>query len=169
MIEVKRELIEESTPDEAEEWRIKALAEFLEVDPEDIEEGYTFYGDFMTYETPDGEFLILTDEEADEACKVYCKETAWAFRPGFIIDHSKLPRDAEEMLKSFQENKCEGANETILALIDDFDEFVEDAISADGRGHFLSSYDGEEQETQITVVEENGDKEKMWLFIYRVN
>ena len=36
------------------------------------------------------------------------------------------------------------------------DEFIEDAISSDGRGHFLSPYDGEENE--------EGD-----YFIYRIN
>ena len=44
---------------------------------------------------------------------------------------------------------CESANELVLALIDDMDKFVSDAISSDGRGHFLSYYDGEEQEIYI--------------------
>ena len=60
------------------------------------------------------------------------------------------------MVKSFQEKHCESANDTILALIDDLDEFVQDAISSDGRGHFLSSYDGEEVETEN-------------YYIYRIN
>ena len=40
------------------------------------------------------------------------------------------------------------------------DEFIEDAISADGRGHFLSSYDSEEVEIDI-------DDET--YFAYRLN
>ena len=59
-----------------------------------------------------------------------------------------------------QSKKCEGANDAILALIKKtdggLDGFVEDAISADGRGHFLSSYDGDENE-------ENG------FYIYRTS
>jgi len=35
------------------------------------------------------------------------------------------------------------------AIIEDMDSFVQDAISADGRGNFLSSYDGDEQEIKI--------------------
>lgn len=97
----------------------------------------------------DDDYLVLTDEEADEAAKEYIKESVWAFNAGFIINHSKLPYEAIEMVEGFQSAKCEDANDTILALIDDFDEFVSDAISADGRGHFLSTYDGEENEETV--------------------
>jgi hypothetical protein len=49
-----------------------------------------------------------------------------------------------------QSKKCEGANDSILALIEKtdggLDGFVEEAVSVDGRGHFLSGYDGEECE-----------------------
>lgn len=48
-------------------------------------------------------------------------------------------------------------NEHILLLIDDLDDFVEEAIRLDGRGHFLSSYDGAEIEL------EDG------YFAYRIN
>lgn len=106
----------------------------------------------------DDDYSVYTDEEADEQAKEYIEEAAWAFNADFIIDHSSLPYEAREMIKFFQREKCEGANDTILALIDDFDEFVSDAISADGRGHFLSSYDGCENEEKI-----NGT----WYYIYR--
>jgi hypothetical protein len=42
----------------------------------------------------------------------------------------------------------------------DIDSLVEDAISADGRGHFLSSYDGDENEETV-----NGQT----FYIYRTN
>jgi hypothetical protein len=41
---------------------------------------------------------------------------------------------------------CESARPIVEALIEDMDHFVSDAICADGRGHFLSQYDGEENE-----------------------
>lgn len=53
------------------------------------------------------------------------------------------------MILSHQEKHCEDANDTIRALIDNscgLDDFVEAAISADGRGHFLNSYDSNEYE-----------------------
>lgn len=91
-------------------------------------------------------YLVLTDKEADQQVRIDIEDSLWAFKAEFIIDHSNLPSEAEEMVRFFQEAKSEGANETIKALITDMDEFVEDAISADGRGHFLSHYDGEEGE-----------------------
>jgi hypothetical protein len=63
-------------------------------------------------------------------------------------------------LEAIQSKKCEGANNAILSIIEKtdggIDGFVEEAISADGRGHFLSSYDGDENE-------------KDGFFIYRIN
>ena len=110
------------------------------------------------YTDIDDDYLVCTDEEADEAAKEYIKESVWAFNADFIINHSKLPYEAIEMVEGFQSAKCEDANETILALIDDFDDFVSDAISADGRGRFLSFYDGEENEETV-----NGET----YYIYR--
>lgn len=109
------------------------------------------------YNYIDDNYLVRTDEEADEAAKEYIKESVWAFNADFIINHSRLPYEAIEMVQAFQQ-KCEDANETILALIEDFDDFVCDAISAHGRGHFLSSYDGEENEETV-----NGET----YYIYR--
>ena len=106
----------------------------------------------------DDDYLVLTDEEADEKVAEYIKESVWAFNPDFIVSHSSLPCEAVEMVQNFQYSKCEGANNTILALIDDFDDFVSDAISADGRGSFLNFYDGEENEEMV-----NGTT----YFIYR--
>ena len=65
----------------------------------------------------------------------------------------------EESLKKMQQDQCESCNEFIRALIDGkegIESFIDSAVSADGRGHFLSSYDGEENE--------EGD-----YFIYRIN
>ena len=45
-------------------------------------------------------------------------------------------------------------------LIKDWDHFVQDAVSSDGRGHFLSGYDGAENEEKVDGV---------WYFIYRTN
>jgi len=110
------------------------------------------------YTEIDDNYLVCTDKEADEKAKEYIKESAWAFNADFIVDHSSLPYEAVEMIEHFKSTKCEDANETILALIDDFDDFVSDAISADGRGHFLSTYDGKEYEENV-----NGE----YYYIYR--
>lgn len=112
------------------------------------------------------DYLVLTDDEADEVAYDYIKDSVWAFNSDFIIDHTKLPYDAKDMIESYQRDRCEGANETILAMIEDFDEFVEDAISADGRGHFISSYDGYENEETVTDLDTNN---KETFYIYRLN
>jgi len=124
----------------------EAIAAHLCAEVEDIEElDYNHYGlHVFRYEAE--EYAVGTDEEADKAAKEEIVSSLWAFRSEFIIDHSDLPYEALEMLKSFQEKMCESANETIEVLITDIDQFVEDAISADGRGHFLSSYDGKERD-----------------------
>jgi len=128
--------------------KVSELAKFLDCEVEDLEESSY---DESLFSWGNEEYLVYTDEEADEAVKDYIKESAWSFQAWFIVDHSELPYEAIEMVQGFQK-KCEGANETILALITDLDEFVNDAISADGRGHFLSGYDGKENEIENYFV-----------------
>ena len=147
--------------------KIKALAMQLGVEDEEIEDiktqDYDYYGlTVLVYK--EEEYAIGTDEEADAAVKEYIRNNIWAFNTAFILEYCDLPLELEEAIKTFQETKCEGANDALLALIEkcgcgDFDEFVEEAVMVDGRGHFLSTYDGEEYK-----VEYNG---KMY-YIYRI-
>jgi|TARA_R100000482_G_scaffold44184_1_gene15444 hypothetical protein len=101
-------------------------------------------------------YLVLTDKQADEWCKEEIEEMVWAFTPSFLQAHTGVAADA---IKKIQE-MCEGANEPLMAMIKDFDYFVEDAINCDGRGHFLAGYDHEEYE-----VTYNGTT----YYIYRRN
>jgi hypothetical protein len=122
--------------------REAALAKFLGEDLDEITE--STYGE-NTFHAAGGEYLVLTDEEADQAAYDYIKESVWAFNSSFLADFTGLP---EEMFKAVQD-KCEGSNEAVLRCIEagsGLDEFVSEAVAADGRGHFLSSYDGEEGE-----------------------
>ena len=133
--------------------REQALADFLGCDADEVKEAD--YGNNY-FEAEGCEYLVLTDEEADEACIDYIKDSVWAFNSSFLSYFCDLP---EEVFTALQP-QCESSNEAILKLIErsegGFEGFVEEAISADGRGHFISSYDGEE-------IEE-GD-----YFIYRTN
>lgn len=84
------------------------------------------------------------------ATREYIEENAWAFNAWFIADHASegVTTDVIEILQE----KCEGANDAILQLIEGgsgLDEFVEDAVNLDGCGHFLSGYDGEEHEIEV--------------------
>jgi hypothetical protein len=131
--------------------KTEALAEHIGgIDSSDLtKENFDHYG-LSVYSVNGEEWAIGTDSEADEACKEYVKDTAWAFRSSFICEYCNLPQELAEALEAMQSKKCEGANDSILALIDKtdggLDGFVEEAVSADGRGHFLSGYDGEECE-----------------------
>jgi len=132
--------------------KIKALAKWLKLKDEEIEEieipSYNHYG--LTVLAYNGEeYAIGTEEEADAAVKEYIRNSIWAFNTAFILEHCGLPFELEEAIKTFQETKYEMANDALLALIEkcgDFNEFVKKAVEADGRGHFLSTYDGEEYE-----------------------
>ena len=104
----------------------------------------------------DEDWICLSDEEADERAEDYILESVWAFNPYFLSYHTGID---EEVFKLLQE-KCEDANEPILRLIKDKDVFVYDAITSDGRGHFLSPYDGEEHEHYIN---------NEFYYCYRVN
>ena len=124
--------------------QVQALAKHLDLDNEDlkmIEESNDYYS------FGGRDYLVLTDDEADEKAKEYILDTAWAFNSSFLSCHSKGDVD-EEVFKVLSE-KCESSNDAVLSLIDDKDDFVKDAISSDGRGHFLSQYDGNENEEEI--------------------
>lgn len=106
------------------------------------------------------EYMVLTDEEADKATRENILESVWAFNKSFLDSHSEAIAEMDEYVFKKIQEMCEGANKTILRLIDDVDHFIEDAIACDGRGHFLSGYDGEENEIKL------GD---VYYFIYRTN
>jgi hypothetical protein len=137
------------------EQRIEALAKFLGVDPSDIT---ACSYDECLFDCGRGSYLVLTDEEADDRCRDRITDSLWAFRPAFIASHTRggLPSKCIQALEKMQSELCEDASPIIEALIRDMDHFVADAMRCDGRGHFLSSYDGNENE--------EGD-----FFIYRDN
>ena len=102
-------------------------------------------------------YIICTDEEADELAYEYIADSVWAFTPSFLSAHTGVDSGT---FRTLQESLCENANEAITAMIKDFDHFVDDAVSIDGRGHFLAQYDHEEHEVKV------GDKT---FYIYRVD
>ena len=124
------------------------------------EETYDNYG-LKVFSACRLEYAIGTDEEADEAIKQYMQDSVWTFRPEFIASHTKAGA-SNGMIKAITalQESCEDCNEDVKSLIDDMDEFIEDAVSADGRGMFLSPYDSEEQEIVI-----DGE----YYYAYRVN
>ena len=145
--------------------KLEALKKFLEVseeeDMQNIQEDDSQENLFTYYNE---EYLVLTEEEADERAKEDILNSLWAFRASFIIEHCSTYEDMDQWeynsavksLEHAQGQECENLNPLVRALISNIDEFVEDAIDADGRGHFISYYDGKENE-------QDG------FYIYRIN
>jgi len=132
--------------------RTEAFAQFEGIDIEEAETHQDTY-DEKVFSIGSREYLVVSEDEARELAVQDIKQSLWAFNTDFIIDHTTLPYEAGEMVRSFQEDKCEGANETLLALVGDFfGELVDDAISADGLAHFLATYDGEEEQVEDWLI-----------------
>lgn len=135
--------------------KVENIEELIKLDREALLEfirraNYDHYG-LQTVELEDGtEYAIaLDDEDADKACKEYIEGSSWAFSPSFIADETGMPIEIFEAL--IKADLCEGANEAVMACIEatcGIDSFVESAIRWDGRGHFLSFYDGCEVELE---------------------
>ena len=127
--------------------KIKALAEYLGKSPENLRDN----GDHYIQVVDGFEYLVLTEGEADQEVQAYIEDSLWAFNAEFILDTCGLDSgsDVVHSLRKMQEASCEGCNDFICAIVNGtcgIDEFAAQAILADGRGHFLSTYDGEEGE-----------------------
>jgi hypothetical protein len=159
---------------------VLALCQHLDCTPDNVSlEHHDHYG-LPVYSAPGGEYAVGTNDQAQKAAEENIKDSVWAFNASFILDECGLPNELEKAIRSFQDQECENANDALLALVekcctrdnrhsidgnDGIEAFAESAISADGRGHFLSSYDGEENEQEIEMPE--GDS--LTLYIYRTN
>lgn len=132
--------------------KVEALAKFIGVNKDDIvvDEG--------VFNVNDEEYLVFDDDEADEKAYEEIEQSLWAFKAEFILEMCGFNCDYKP-LTIMQENACEDCNEFIKAMIEGtctLDTFVQSAIEADGRGHFIATYDGEENEQDD-------------FYIYRIN
>lgn len=112
----------------------KALSMYLNCDEKDF-----VIGDDNAFDTPAGEYLVLTGEEADEKARDYIRESLWTYRPEFLSCH--IPSLYAEDIRALIGDRGESVNDALFKLIDDFDYLVEDAISRDGRGCLIAFYD----------------------------
>lgn len=128
------------------------MNDIIAITPEELEKmtsGFScmHYG-LPVVEIDDMEFAIAAnEEEADKACYEYIENSIWAFSPSFLEQMTDVPA---EMFEAVQ-YKCESINEALQILVMrtcGMQEFVDQAISWDGRGHFLSPWDGMEIELE---------------------
>ena len=100
--------------------KIEALKKFLiengdytdeELTEIEITEGY----DENIAEIENREYMVLTDEEADQAASDYINDSVWAFNSDFIIQHSNVLDydDASEKVVKAIQDQCESGNEAM--------------------------------------------------------
>lgn len=115
------------------------------------------------------EYLVVTEQEAAEIIAEQIGNELWAFHPKSIIRYTLLregiPLDDDDYdamiqgLAAIQNRLMEKCNPILKGLIDatcGMPFFIEEAVTHQGRGHFLAPYDEHE--------EQQGD-----FYIYRMN
>lgn len=124
--------------------RIEALAKFLGVEVENLEE--LKYQDNSFTDLEGNEYKVLTNDEADQEAADYIRESLWAFNADFICYYMPNGIGPEEV-EALRGDRCESVNLAFRALVgDNLSDLIDDAIAADGRAHFLNTYDGSEHE-----------------------
>jgi len=135
-----KEYIDQITEENIEQQKAFALAQHLQIEPAEDETLDDYLAQIVStdhtpelFEADGGEYLVLTDDEAEEK---------WNEALDNYIDECIFP----ELPESFR-------------FYFDYEKWKSDA-KMDGRGHSLSSYDGEEHEERINGID---------FYIYRVN
>lgn len=107
-------------------------------DPNNFEEGqdtFTIYGE---------EWVVLTEEEAEEWAYDYLVENIDNFNSNFLSEYTGV---SEEMIDAIKEHG-EDSRHVITVLVacqeGGLEGLVHEAIIRDGMGEFISTYDGEE-------------------------
>ena len=144
------------------EINMEVLAEFADIATSEIKQA-EWTDDPNRLATNYGEeWLILTDEEAEEMTRDYIINELWSFNADFLMDHMDSvdllnTRECgafKKSLEKIQWNLCESSNPIVSALVgDNIDNLIEDAIEADGRGWFIGQYDGSEDSIEYDGVD----------------
>lgn len=91
-----------------------------------------------------GTFMVLSEEEADSFVERYVNKNLWTFTTRFLLKHSKLPPEAYELLKMYQETQGQNSNEVLKSIVVDMDDLIKSLKSSIGRGLLLGSVNYEE-------------------------
>lgn len=88
--------------------------------------------------------VAATEQQAFEACCESIEDTLCYFSPAFLAEQTELPVEIFEALSNagFEDNEVyKDLIERVTSIVN----FADEAISYDGMGHFLASYDLEER------------------------
>jgi hypothetical protein len=132
----------------------RVVAQYLDCDPEDVEEqDYDHFG-LKVFSDGDNEVAIGTETEVDSAIHECIEQEAWSFNSDFIAKHSKngYSTELDKAIKMVQEEMSEDAQDLVIAVIENLDTFIEDAVTIDGRGMFLNRNDNTEDEVKYKGV-----------------
>jgi phage terminase Nu1 subunit (DNA packaging protein) len=136
--------------------RMQALADYLAIEPDPIEgETLEDYIEQSAYDSEEFEaegntYLVLTDAEADDRAKYNVADSLWAFNADYLTDYIPLPAN---IISLIQREMSEDCNEAFKELLGDkLDSFIDDAISADGRAHFMNTYDDQENTSSEYLI-----------------
>lgn len=111
--------------------------------PCDIEDAWD-----NTFRVCGNEYLIVDEDEADKLVTEYIEDSLWAFNSDFLSSVTGFDKSIFEGIIKLYEDGNE-AIESLIRTSCGMDEFVSKAVSADGRGNFLASYDGQEIELKV--------------------
>ena len=128
--------------------QIKQLSKYMNCKPSELNlEDFDFYDYY----------------DANITAKEYIQDYIGTFNPKFI---SRCTNIAEDIIKDMQRssdfyNDCSIALSYLIEATCGWDKFVKDALIVNGRGYFLSPYDGQE----IELISSNGNI----IYAYRNN
>jgi hypothetical protein len=114
----------------------------------------------QTWSVGNKDWLVCSDATADHLFADQVTDSLWSFRPEFLAGETGLPVEAFKCLATLGDN----GNAAVIALVKatcGIEALINSAEQADGRGHMLSGYDGEELEVRVSG-------RKTW-YVYRTN
>ena len=129
-----------------QELRVKGVRHFL--DSYDAYVTHTCEDEFYRFHVGDKSFFVLTDAEIEKVGIEHVKERIHFYTPEFLRDVFKITLPIS-VIKAIQEAGEEAANEACHALIDNWDEALSNAVSCDGYGSVLHSYDNKCDEIHV--------------------
>lgn len=132
---------------------VRALAEHLDEPDLDVISESSYQPHLgMLLEAQGNEYLVLDESDADAAARDDYRRSLWAFNAEFLVED--MPNGVTVYaIQALQNALYEGASEVFAGMLgDNLDSVLDRAIEADGRGHVLSPWDGEEYRVVIEGV-----------------